>query len=285
MTALESLVVEAAPKALVYVGALLALGVGTTRWLIARRAPLGATVRADLDASLARLGIRAAALLIAALALRAWLHTAAAFGWRESVQWPQISTIVLESRWGSGWRGQAAAAAVLFAGGVAIRINKIVGWIVFAAAAIACAVTLPLVGHGAGSVGRMALHALHATGAGVWLGSLACIMALGSSRASLLRLLAPVALTGAGAIATAGGLMVFQYLQSPADLWSTSYGGALSLKLALVGGIVVCGYSNWRAWRAAAADSPSSIRLELAEVILAGAVIVVTAFLGELEHP
>ena len=230
------------------------------------------------------------------LGARAWAHTAASFGPAEAWSWEPLRVIVLESRWGGAWQRQVLAAVALALAAAALARWRRAGWVVYTAGAVIVCATLPLLGHGAGSVWRTALHAGHLLGAGAWLGTLAAIVAvgLGARRAPLagskgrsdllpvLQRFSNVALTGAGVAAATGALLAAVYVLSPINLTATGYGRTLLVKLAGVGGIAWCGRRNWQRARRGDTPSPGLIGAELG---LAAAVVVVTSVLTELEQP
>ena len=187
--------------------------------------------------------------------LRLVAHTAAAFGVAESLSIESIRVIALESRWGDGWRLQMLAAAVAVSAAVLVRIQPRNGWIALTAAVVTCCLSLPLLGHAAGDSSRLALHTIHVGAAGLWLGSLASILIACRPRAPLLRRFAPLALSGAALLAGSGIVMAFEYVGSLSNVWTTAYGRTLALKLTLFGVVLVCGYVNWRRWRAARAQA------------------------------
>lgn len=278
---------EAATKAVIYAAVLLAIGVSATRWLLAPRALAGEDAR-RLEPALAALAGYAAAAMLAAQAVRAVAHTAAAFGWRDALRWDQLSVIALESRWGGAWRLQVGAAVFLLAATFVIHAHRSIGWVLIAAGALACGASMPLLGHAASNPIGLLLHAVHILGAGLWLGTLGCILLTRHAPAHLLlRHFSPFALTGASVAAAAGGIAAVQYVGSPANLWEVAYGRVLLMKLTIVAAVLCCGYFNWRRW----STSPSkptaekSVRLPILEALLAVAVVLVTAVLTELAHP
>ncbi len=278
---------EAAAKAIVYASLLLAIGANATRWLLAPRleSPPGNLIT-EFDHRLARICTGSAATLLAAHLLRALAHTASAFGWRDAFTWSQFSVVALESRWGSGWRIQAAAAVVLLAASSVIRFHRAAGWTLASLAAMACVVSMPLLGHAASNPYGLFLHSAHILGAGLWLGSLACILIAGNPVATgLLRYFSPIALTGAGLAIAAGGVAAIEYVGSWAQLWSTPYGRTLLLKLMVLAAVVCLGFRNWRRWTTLAPAAVTDRRSELAESVLALTIVLITSVLTELAHP
>ena len=289
MTDLGSLAVEAGPKAALYGALLLAIGASATRWLLLPRlaAEWSPAWVGEVEASLARLSRVSASFLLASLALRAWLHTVAVFGWRDSLAWDQIAVIILESRWGAGWRVQVAATICLLAATFIIRVHRSAGWVLTTACVLACALSIPLLGHAEGQPLRVALHAAHIVGAGMWLGTLACVLLVRGVPIRALKHFAPIALAGASMAVAAGAIAAVQYVGSLGNLWETAYGRALVVKLTIFAAVLCCGYLNWRRWSASSLETGAErpVRLPILEVLLAAAIVLVTSVLTELAHP
>ena len=104
----------------------------------------------------------------------------------------------------------------------------------------------------------------------------------------MVRAFSPVALAGSGLAAVTGLTSALFHIGAPADLFGTTYGRMLLVKLALlvvVGGI---GFYNWRRVlptlgdAAAAAHLRRSARMEIAFGV---AVVLVTAILVALPTP
>ena len=276
---------EAAPKAIVYLSLVLAIGTCAVRWFVLPRAGLAASVRDLAERRLARVLLTAYSATVLGLVVRLLSHTFAAFGdeWR-SVE--SLRVIALESRWGSGWQLQAACAAAALLSAFLIPKHPQIGWPTATLAAIAGGLAAPLLGHAAGSATRMAFHGLHILGGGVWLGALAAIVVVGP-RAALLVRFTPLALAGATIVVLAGLVMAVEYVAAVSNLWSTTYGRVLALKLAIFAGVLACGYLNWRTWGHSRGDSipEESGRLAVVESCCAAAILIVTSLLTELEHP
>lgn len=278
---------EAAAKAFVYASLLLAIGANATRWLLAPRLESTAgNLTRQLDEALARICLVAAATMLVAQLMRAVAHTASAFGWRDALVWNQFTVIAFESRWGSSWRIQVAAAAFLLAAALFVRVHRVAGWTLAAIGAICCTVSMPLLGHAASNPLGLLLHSAHIVGAGLWLGTLACILLVRRHGAEdLLRHFAPFAFTGAGLAVLAGGIVAVEYVGSVPQLWTTAYGRTLLLKLTCFAGVVVCGYRNWRRWSAVPAAPVRDRGVETTEAVLALVIVLITSVLTELAHP
>jgi putative copper export protein len=288
---------EAAPKALLYAALLPALGACVARWrLLPRlRGALAPSACAAVERSLGRVGLVAAFVVLAATLLRAWTHTVAAFGLADAQSWESIKVIAFESRWGSNWIVQVAAATALAASYVLVQTRPRIGWALAAVSGAGLCVALPLLGHAAGSAGRMAVHIAHLIGAGLWVGTLTAVWAVGwiasgeperggAHAVALFRQFSTTALSGFAVLLLAGLVASALYVEAPASLWTTPYGRVLMTKALLAAGIAGCGFVNWRRFSepdGEPATLPSTVSLEVA---LACAVVLATGVLTELEH-
>jgi putative copper export protein len=290
---------EALPKAACYISLAIIIGLVVVRWMLGR----AAGTPAEAVGSLSALAVLAAGALAFSSLMRLIGHTVAAFGPADALAWENLRLIAIESRWGMSWQIQFFAASLVLAAAIAIRSRGGRGWPLLAVTAlIACAAT-PLLGHAAGSAWRGMLHASHVLAGGAWLGTLIVIvlvewMTARDRRASLafpetgdlagpiatglVSQFSPVALTAAAVVFASGLLAAVVYLTALADLLHSAYGRALTIKLTLVLGILVCGYANWQRARARRAPWMPLLR---AEATLALLVLIVTSVLTELEHP
>jgi putative copper resistance protein D len=105
----------------------------------------------------------------------------------------------------------------------------------------------------------MIATALHALGAGLWLGGLPCLwLALRSAEPHVARTIGRrySALAAAGAACIVAGALVFSvdYLGSVDALYATAYGAMAGVKIVLLTLLLPLGYANFRALRATAAD-------------------------------
>lgn len=293
-----ALACEAVPKAAYYAALAVAVGVVVVRWLLDRVSAAPTTS----DARLATLAVLSAGALLFSSLLRLMGHTMAAFGPADAWTAENIHLIAMESRWGASWRLQLIAAAALTMTAIAVRCRGGRGWRWTALAVLFCCAATPLLGHAAGSLWRGTLHGAHVLGGGAWLGTLIVIVLLdwltrddqgsrdpeddprhrrGLITARLVERFSPVALAAAAVVFASGLLAAFTYLAAPADLLNTSYGRALTIKLALVLAILVCGYANWQRSCARVAPWMPLLRTEAALALL---VLIVTSVLTELEH-
>jgi putative copper resistance protein D len=189
-----------------------------------------------------------------------------------------------------------AAALALVGASLWVRIDRRAGWLAATLASVTVCATLPLVGHAAGSIGRILLHAVHMLAAGLWLGTLAVVLMVSRPTAdsAFLPRFAPVAFSGMVTLAATGAVTAYLYVGSLSNLWTTLYGRVLSARIALFAAVGFCGWLNWRQFSGAAARgaregesgaAPRRTVLPLVEVCLATAVVILTGLLTQLEHP
>jgi putative copper resistance protein D len=236
---------------------------------------------------------RAAVAVLIALGLRALMHTAAIFEWPAVLTWDAVQTVAIESHWGSAWQFQVAAAVIFLAASVWAgrgRPTPTARDRVATVACIALCYSMPLLGHGASSRWYMLLHGTHLLAAGIWVGTLLALVLIRVSpkhRLTMLRGLSPLALAGATVLALAGLVMAWSYLGPISNLWTTTYGRLLALKLAFFLGIAAFGFVNWRRFGAERRGADESERLGpvMIEVVLVAIVVLVTAALTEVAHP
>ena len=288
---------EVAAKAALYGAVLTAIGACAIQSLLL---PLLTDLRSgELEAvarAAARVRTRAAGVVLAAEGLRALAHTAAVFDWPSVLSLDSLHLVAIESRWGASWKLQVAAAAVflgasLWAGRrrTATRAFDGRGGAAAVAGVLLC-YSMPLLGHGATTWWRFILHGTHVLGAALWTGTLAAVVLIGvqrETRLTLLRGLSPVALSGAAVLGLAGVVLAWSYLGALSNLWTTTYGRLLGLKLALVCGTAACGFVNWRRFAAerAGASRREGARPVTIEIAVVAAVVIVTAALTEVAHP
>ena len=291
---------EASAKAVLYGSLLVLIGASALHWLLLPRCTLELGARTEmLSRSGARISLWAAIISLCASLFRAWTHTVAAFGFGDS-GWGNLKLIALQSRWGHSWQLQLAAVAIVVIAS-ALTTRWRAAWAFETLSVVLFAGTIPLLGHAAGDSYRVALHTLHILAAGTWLGTLAMALlvrmpygdpdsigAIHSSRHVrhiILRRFWQVAVPSAAAAVAAGVVAAYLYIGSLSNLWTTAYGRMLLVKIALVGGIAACGYSNWQRLRKSHPEKLPDETVIVLEAVLAGAVVLVTALLTETGHP
>jgi putative copper resistance protein D len=278
---------EASTKAALYLSLQCVVGAAAAYWL-ARSC--GAADAAGLHAIFRRLQRTArwaASGLLLATGGRVLAHTLSAFG---NIDAESVRTMALESRWGQSWQIQAAAATIVWATAAGSRRMPRAGWPIYSVSALLYCACVPMVGHGAGSLPRMGVHALHVAAGGVWIGSLAMLAILGLSRSpndsytvhQMVSNFSRIALPGAAILVATGAIASVLYVRHVANLWHTQYGEVLLAKLAFVAAVVALGRRNWLRSRR---GQPPSLRVMVLELAAAAVAVMITGVLSELEHP
>lgn len=280
--------------------------VGAAAFPVIARAALSASAPASLLPALLararRLGRAAAAVSLVAGLARLW---AQALDFRDlptdPVTLDLVRPLVLHSAWGTGWLVQMAVAAAALAAFTLLRP----GAPALPLVALAAAIASPLTGHAAehplGAVAGIAVHAVHAGAAGLWLGSLFVLLA---TTYPSLRDLAPeqrppvvralvtgfsrVALPAVGVLALVGAVMSYGYVGSVANAVSSAYGRTLLAKLACMAAAAALGAWNWRRVtpRLGTPEGVAALRrVAGAEVAVGVVIVLVTAVLVALPAP
>ena len=278
---------DAAINAILYAATLLIMGTAAAYWLVVPRsvAQGGQPESSWVERRLGRLGRLASCAAILALGLRAWSQTAAAFGLSASLSWDSLAVIMFQSSWGRNWQLQllaATACAVVFS----LPQRKAV-WMLATFTGLLLSLSEARTGHAAGSSLRSAVQAAHLIGGGAWLGTLAVLALAGRSaplalQQTLFRKFSLLAMAGASLLVVSGLLASFFYLGSWPKLWTSVYGRVLLLKIVCFGGVLACGFANWKQVRNGAPALSRTIRLELG---FAMAVIAITGLLTGVPHP
>lgn len=241
-----------------------------------------------------------AILLVLGAAARLYAQTWSVFGLDEPVTAELMRVIGVESRWGTWWRPQAGIAglAAVAAGWCAWQPR--IGWWVTAGAAAGAWITLPLTGHATSFGAQLPWIAqiAHGIGAGLWIGTLAVVVAVslqlvrgseGHRRVSeLARRFSRLAVAAVVTIAASGVLTAVLYLDAVAELWTTDYGRTLALKVGLFAATGAVGAYNWRRVTPRlgnASGTAALLRSARLELALAGVVLAVTAVLVHLAMP
>jgi putative copper export protein len=193
------------------------------------------------------------------------------------------------------WVALAAAAT---AGFLLALGGRAAGWWLAAIGVVAGTLRNGLLGQWARLV-----NPVHLLAGGLWLGTLFVLVAAGFALlyradfpgerrgavvAEMVNAFSPLALVSGGVVALFGVITAWRHLGSLPALWTTPYGYALLLKLAVVAAVFTLGAWNWRRIRptlggeAAAATMGRSARSEL----IAGLVVLlITSILVSLPAP
>jgi putative copper export protein/methionine-rich copper-binding protein CopC len=258
--------------------------------------------RAELAAWYVALG--AAALSVATLMLRLW-QQASSLG-ADAWNGDRMEVLLLGTGWGLAWVLQAIATLGFVLGLFVARApyGRAAGWMGAAAGAVLLSAVPALSGHAA-SVSRLNALAIvsdtvHVLGAGVWLGTLLAVLAVGIPAAlsaregadgavlTMVRAFSPLGLAGGAAVGLTGIINALFQVTALSDLWATGYGRALLIKLLLLMGVGALGWYNWRRVLPSleADDGPQRLRRSArAELGLGAAVLLVTAVLVALPTP
>lgn len=247
--------------------------------------------------SRAGLVLAASAALVLARLGQLYAQTWAFFAPDEPVSVETMRTIATATTWGRGWMLQTAAALLVLAAALAVRMAPRLVPLMALGAAFAIA-TSPLTGHALerGSLGSAWLaQVAHVAGAVVWIGGLALlVLHLHTSRvepaetAARVRSFSKAALSAAGLLAATGLWTAWLYTNTWWELWTTEWGRTLLGKLLLLAIVAAAGAYNWRRL-GPLLDTPTGVRrlrttatVELAAALL---LLLVTAALVALPMP
>jgi copper transport protein len=218
---------------------------------------------------------------------------AGGYGVGDALRWNSISS-VLDTRFGRAWLFQAAAAGLSVLLALAARKRRsLIPALVAAGGALVMAPSLS--GH-AGSGSNLAAVAdlAHLAAAAVWTGGLALVfvalLVAGSERWQLAATAVPrfsrLAVVSVAVLISAGAINAYEELDSWSELWETTYGRLLLVKLALVVPLLALGVYNNRysvPQLRSAASSPAErrrfLRTAAGELALIVGVVAVTAAL------
>lgn len=268
------------------------------------REPAHVQVAARAEAAAWFIALGAAALSAGSLMMRLWLQASALGG--DAWNGDRLDLLLTRTGWGLAWVLQAIATVAFVLGLFVARAphGRGAGWMGAAAGAVLLSAVPALSGHAASveSFASVAIlsDTLHVLGAGVWMGTLMVVLAVGvpaaltagddagGAVAAMVRAFSPLALA-AGAVVGLTGVInsVFQ-LGLPSDLWATGYGRALMIKLLLLMGVGALGFYNWRRVLPVLGDAAGAQRLRRsarAELGLGVVVLLVTAVLVALPTP
>jgi len=295
-------------KGITYLGFFGLVGAVVVRLVVVpiccRRGTIAPALFVAVDRQLRRLAFVSAVLLSCAAAARLYAQTYAVFGLDERVTIELMRLVAIETRWGTRWLPQLWATFFALVAVVWSLVRPGTGWWLTAAAAAVLAVTLPMTGHAMSHPGGTAwpwtLQVGHGVGGGLWLGTLAGVLATicssgvravderGQLTAALVDVFSPLAVAAVGAVLVTGGATAFLYVEHWSQLWQTCYGLTLVGKVVLMFVTGAVGAYNWRRVRprlgtpSGRATLRTSAGLELA---LACVILAVTAVLVHMPLP
>ena len=256
-------------------------------------------------ARLAKVGAAAAAVLLLAGAARLFAQSVAMHGAGDSTNPALVGALIGQTAWGWGWLLQIAAAIVAFLAFRALARGS--GWAapVLIIAGLLLASTPALSGH-ALSAPRwkplaVAADAFHVVGAGSWLGSLLMVLVvglpvawgLGEARrgravADLVNAFSPTALLFAGLAGATGLFSAWLHIERLGNVWGSTYGRVLLVKLAILSVVAATGAYNWLRVRPSLGGPDGAARIRRSstiEVAIGAVVLLVTAILVATPTP
>ena len=294
-------------KGITYLGFFGLVGAVAVRLIVVpiccRRGTIVCPLSRFVDQRLRSVALVAAALLTCAAAARVFAQTYAVFGLDEPVTIELMRLVALETRWGSQWQFQLLATLCAIAAAVLMLVWARAGWGLMAAAVTAVAITLPMTGHAMSHAGGPGLpwilQAGHGLAGGLWLGTLATVVATvrssqlrpsddGQLTAALVNVFSPLALGAVGTVLVTGVATAALYLGHWSQLWRTSYGLTLVGKVVLMLATGAVGAYNWKRLRPRLGTASGSATLIMAarfELALACGVLALTAILVHLPMP
>ena len=270
----------------------------------ARQATANAELlRASKRASLPWLTIALSTIGVATVARFGAQH-AALFGAAEGWSPATVGAMLLHSGWGLAWCLAAVGTAVGFWALGRIRRERPHAWLLLTASTLVLVVTIAMSGHAAAAsspITAMAVHALHVVGAGGWMGSLAALMIIAIPTAmrtdaddthqmvaGLLNAFSPTALVFAGLVAVTGAIAAWRNLGAVEELWRSTYGQVLLLKMATLSVAAATGAYNWKRVLPSLGTVTGTARLRTSasvELAAALAVLLITAILVATPMP
>lgn len=240
-------------------------------------------------------------LVLLALLARLWLQTWQAFGSDRPLTLAHAVIVITETPWGTGWSGQLAASLAAW---ITIAVASPQRWGLLLMAAAALGGTVGLTGHAAGADAYVSMviaaHGLHVLAAGLWLGTLAMVLAAtrpaGASTepqsrerlAQAIDRFSPQALIAVAVLASSGIVAAWQHVSDLQSLF-TPYGFVLIAKVVAFGAAGLCGLYNWRVVRPSLAvhpDGASHLRSMAAlELFFGLCALVLTSILTSMPMP
>lgn len=261
------------------------------------RAVLGDDQVVSIDDAVRTMAIGAAVVTLVANGLRLWLQSGALHGAEDVWAADRISAMLLDTGWGKAWIAQVVATAGFLIAAAIKTHDRLDSWFTAAPLAIIAASTPAFSGHAA-AVQQMAIvpifdDAVHIITASAWLGTLAVLLFAALPRvlrsedgfvkmAALVNRFSPLALAMAGITVFTGAMNAFVQIASFSDLWNTTYGRVLAIKIGLVLITATTGAYNWKVVkpRLGTEAATSHIRKSAgSELAVAALIILITAVL------
>ena len=258
----------------------------------------------DIQPRVASLGLAATAIFLVSVPGRLFAQSVAMHGIGESLAPSLLYGMVAHTMWGWSWLAQLALGAWTYVGFRRVTRGQ-GGWGFARAGALLLAFTPAFAGHAIAAERWIPFAVLadgiHVVGASGWLGTLAVLLLVGLAgalrltepdrgpvAADLVNAFSPVALAFAGAAAATGAFSALVHIGRVIDLWETSYGQVLLLKLGVLSVVAGTGAYNWRKVRPTMGNEMAARRIgrsATVELLVAVVVLMVTAVLVALPTP
>jgi putative copper resistance protein D len=287
-------ILTGATRAVAYGAAALVVGAAVFDGGVLRRAAPPPPEQDAARARARRIGLLAAVALLMAYAARLYIQVIDSY--LVAVPTPLMlrQLIFLTRAWGLGVLGQLVCGGVLVALFFGLRRSSRFPGLVWIAAPIA-ALTIPMTGHAMshGGPGAFVVQATHVFAVGSWLGTLAVLWLSsrhvdGPRLVQIITAFSPVALASAGMVVVAGTATLVIHVGTPSEVFSTSYGQVLLVKIALFAAAAGVGYANWRHVTPSLArggQRSQFTRAAALELTLGIVAILATALLTSLPQP
>jgi copper transport protein len=213
-----------------------------------------------------------------------------------------IGPMLRETNWGRGWLLQLLGGAGYLLFVFAATSESTGAWLLAGAATVMVAFGIAFSGHAAGveqmQIVNIANDAMHLLAVGAWVGTLGYFVLVAvpvavrtrgyEELARLVRAFSPLALGLAAVAVITGSVSALSHIGPLTDLWTTSYGRMLLLKLLGVAGVAGVGFYNWRRLKPTLGSETATYRLRrsaASEAALALLVLLATAVLVALPTP
>jgi copper transport protein len=294
-------------RGLSYVAMIVAIGAVAFRAVLSlatNRTPAIHKVTENAAKRTARIGTYAVALLLVCAVGRLVAQSYALHGAANVFSTEMVGTMLTRTAWGRGWLLHVAAASVML-WGFQLSRKRVLGWYVCGGSAFLLALSMAMSGHAAAVSGLYVLplmaDSFHVLGASGWLGSLSLLLGAGLPAAArsgdaagddavgvLVNAFSPIALACAALVVMTGLFAAWVQLNGLHQLWQSSYGRMLVLKLVLLTGVFATGAYNWRRVRPALGNDVGTRRLTSSarsELLIGLLVLSATAVLVALPTP
>lgn len=227
------------------------------------------------------------------------------YGETEVMHGVSLGSILTATSWGHAWLVQLIAGVLSLGAFAAAHRRNNSAWLIAAICALVLAATPALTGHAISSdeaVFAVPVDIAHVLAGSVWLGTLSLILmvgvgsaakspdtsSIGARLADMVNAFSPIALLCGALVVATGAATGLMHVQPLSQLWKSTYGMALIVKLALVSLLFTLGAWNWRRVKPNLGGDEGvralrfSAKLELTASVL---VLAVTAFLVALPLP